>query len=77
MPPFTSDPGLGDALPSKPGLPRPATGELDLEREAQEGSHQDDHGQDTDARERRPDDDGPDDVTGHEQLEPEEDALTD
>jgi hypothetical protein len=58
-------------------LPRPASTQLDFEREAQERPDQHDDGQHADARERRRDDDGSDDVASDQKLEPEEDSLTD
>ena len=49
-------------------LPWPSRGCLDLEREAQEGADEDDHGQHCHAGQTRRGGDGADDVTGHEEL---------
>src|SRR3954452_18641621 len=55
--------------------PRPATVELDFQREAQERPDQDDQPEDGDVLERRLDGDGPDDVGGHQELQREQDAA--
>ena len=55
--------------------PGPATVELDFQREAQERPDEDDQPKDSDVLERGLDGDGPDDVGGHQELQPEQDAA--
>src|SRR3954447_11913312 len=72
-PPASTEPavsGGGLAL-----LPWPSSGYLDLEREAQKCTDEDDRAQDRHACEVGRGGDGPDDVAGDEQLEAEQDDL--
>lgn len=55
-----------------PFLPRPASGDLQFEGEAEKGTDQDDSGKYPDAGERRLDGDRADDVAGDQELQPEQ-----
>src|SRR4249920_3933171 len=55
--------------------PGPATVELDFQREAQERPDDDDQPKNSDILERGLDGDGTDDVGGHQELQPEQDAA--
>ena len=57
-----------------PPLPRPAAFDFGLQREAQEGSDQDDYGEEAYARQGQGRGDGTDDVGADQQFEAQEDA---
>ena len=58
-----------------PAAPRRDTLDLDLEREAEEGTDEHEQSKHLQVLHRRVDDDGTDEVGGHEDLEAEQDAL--